>query len=68
MTFTDTVSALIFFLIVIAVFVYLIMSGFVVGPIGKLRRAEKVILGISVAGIALVLVYAALELLLFVVF
>jgi hypothetical protein len=40
------------------------MSGFVVGPLAQLRRAEKVILAFSAAGVAGVVVFAATELLL----
>lgn len=68
MTFTDTISALIFALIVIAVIVYVIMSRFVIGPIAGLKRAERLILSVSIVGIVLVMVYAAVELLFFVVF
>jgi len=65
---TDKISTLIFALIVIAVIVYLIMSRFVVGPVSQLKQAEKVILGVSVVGVAAVLVYAAVELLFHFVF
>ena len=52
----------------IGVLVYLIMSRFVVGPLKGLKTAERVILLISVIGIALVVVYAAVELLFYIVF
>lgn len=68
MGLTDKISTLIFALIVIAVIVYLIMSRFVVGPVSQLKQAEKVILGVSVVGVAAVLVYAAVELLFHFVF
>jgi hypothetical protein len=66
--FTDQISALIFALIIIGVFVYLIMSRFVIGPLKGLKRAERIVLSLSVVGIALVVVYAASELLFHVVF
>ncbi len=68
MEFTDKISALIFALILIAVFVYVIMSRFVIGPIAKLKKAERVVLVVGVIGIFLVVVYAAVELLFHVVF
>lgn len=51
-----------------AAVVYVVMSGYVVGPWSKLRRGEQIILAISLVGILLVLVYAATELLFYVVF
>ena len=68
MDLTETISALIFALILIAVIVYLVMSRFVTGPVAGLKRGERIILAVSVVGIALVVVYAAVELLLRVVF
>ena len=68
MELTETISALIFALILIAVVVYVVMSRFVTGPLAGLKRGERVILTISVAGIMLVVVYAAVELLFHVVF
>ncbi len=68
MELTQTISALIFALILIAVIVYLVMSCFVTGPLAGLKQGERVILAISVMGILLVVVYAALELLFHVVF
>lgn len=68
MGFTDQISALIFALIVIGVFVYVIMSRFVLGPLTKLKRVEIIVLSLGVVGIVLVVVYAAVELLFHVVF
>ena len=68
MELTQTISALIFALILIAVVVYVVMSRFVTGPLAGLKRGERVILGVSVVGILLVVVYAAVELLFQVVF
>jgi hypothetical protein len=65
---TDKVSALIFALIVIAVIVYLVMSRFVIGPVSRLTQVEKIVLSVSIVGVALVIVYAAVELLLHIVF
>jgi hypothetical protein len=65
---TDKISALIFALIVIGAIVYVTMSRFVVGPIAKLKRAERIILSVSLVGIVAVIVYAAVELLFHVVF
>lgn len=68
MGLTDKISALIFALIVIAVIVFLTMSRFVVGPLARLKRAERIILGVSFVGVLAVLTYAAVELLFHVVF
>ncbi len=68
MGFTDQISALIFALIVIGVFVYVIMSRFVLGPLTQLKRVERIVLSLGVVGIVLVVVYAATELLFYVVF
>ena len=68
MELTQTISALIFALILIAVVVYVVMSRFVTGPLGGLKLGERIILLVSVAGIVLVVVYAAVELLFHVVF
>jgi len=68
MELTDRISALIFALIVMAVGVYLVMSGYVVGPLAKLKRAERCIVIVSLIGVGGVIVYAASELLLRVVF
>jgi hypothetical protein len=65
---TDKVSALIFALIVIAVIVYVVMSRFVIGPVSRLTQAEKIVLSVSIVGVVLVIVYAAVELLLHIVF
>ena len=68
MEFTDKISALIFILILIGVFVYVIMSKFVIGRISSLKTAERVILLAGLFGIAMVVAYAAVELLFHVVF
>lgn len=68
MGLTDKISALIFALIVIAVIVYVTMSRFVVGPIARMKRGERVILVVSLVGVVAVIVYAAVELLFHVVF
>jgi hypothetical protein len=65
---SDTISALIFTLICMAVAVYIVMSRYVVGPLATLRRAERVMLIAMLAGVALVVAYAATELLFHVVF
>ena len=51
MELTQTISALIFALILIAVVVYVVMSRFVTGPLAELKRGERVILSIGVVGI-----------------
>jgi hypothetical protein len=66
--FTDQISALIFALIVIAVIVFLTMSRYVIGPISRLTRAERIILSVSFVGVLAVMVYAAVELLFRVLF
>ena len=68
MELTQTISALIFALILIAVIVYVVMARFVTGPLAGLKRGERIILAVSVVGIVLVVVYAAVELLFHVVF
>lgn len=68
MEFTDKISALIFALIILGVLVYITMSKFVIGRIKSLKKAERVVLLISLFGISLVVVYAALELLFHIVF
>ena len=68
MELTQTISALIFALILIAVIVYVVMSRFVIGPLSGLKQGERIILAVSVVGMMLVVVYAAVELLLHVVF
>jgi hypothetical protein len=65
---TDTISALIFALIVMAVAIYIAMSRYVIGPLAQLKPAERVMLTVMLAGVALVMVYAATELLFHVVF
>jgi len=65
---TDKISTLIFALIVMAVFVFLTMSRYFVGPIAKLTRGELAILGVSLVGVMGVMVYAAVELLFHFVF
>ena len=68
MAFTDRISALIFALILIGVVVYVVMSRFVTGPLSGLQRGEQVIIVVSITGMILVVIYAAVELLLHVVF
>ena len=68
MELTETISALIFALILIGAVVYVVMSRFVVGPLAGLKHGERIILMVGVAGIMLVVVYAAVELLFHVVF
>ncbi len=68
MSATDKIPVLIFALIVIGAVVYIVMSRFVIGPVSRLARGEKVILLVSVIGILWVIVYAAVELLFRVVF
>ena len=68
MELTQTISALIFALILIAVIVYVVMARFVTGPLAGLKQGERIILAVSVVGILLVVVYAAVELLFHVVF
>jgi hypothetical protein len=62
MEFTDQISVLIFALILLAVAVFLVMSGFVIGPLSKLKKAERIILGVSIIGVLLVIGMAASEL------
>lgn len=68
MELTDTISVLIFALILMAVAVYLVMSRYVIGPLAQLKPAERVMLVIMLTGVGLVMVYAAAELLFHVVF
>ena len=64
MGFTDNVSVLIFVLVILGVFIYIIMSFFITGPISGLKRGEQVILVTSIIGMLMVVVYAGFELLL----
>jgi hypothetical protein len=66
--FTDQISVLIFALIVLAVVVYIVMSRYIIGPLAQLTKVERIMLGIMLAGVGLVIVYAATELLFHVVF
>ena len=60
MDVTDRISALIFALIVMAVCVYLVMSGYVVGPVAQAQaRRERYILAVGLVGVGGVIVYAA---------
>ena len=68
MEFADKISTLIFALVVTGVFVFLAMSAYVIGPLSRLKRGEKVILAVGLVGIGGIIVYAGLELLLRVVF
>jgi len=68
MMFTDQISVLIFALILLAVTVFLVMSKYVIGPLQKLRKVERIILGVSAVGVVLVIVMAAAELLFHVLF
>ncbi len=68
MDFIEKISALIFVLIVIGAIVYVVMARFVTGPLSRLQRGEQIIIAVSLVGILLVIVYAAVELLLRVVF
>lgn len=61
--FTDQISVLIFSLVMLAVLIFLIMSKVIVGPVAKLRGVEKIILALSLIGVALVVTMAAGELL-----
>jgi hypothetical protein len=63
MVFTDQISVLIFALIMMAVVIFLIMSKVIVGPITKLRGVEKIVLALSLVGVAMVITMAASELL-----
>lgn len=68
MQFTDHVSILIFALILLAVTVFMVMSGFVVGPLKKLKKVERIVLGVSFVGVLLVVGMAASELIFHVVY
>lgn len=68
MEFTDKISALIFALIVMGAAIYVVMSRFVIGPLKQLKRGERIVIAVSIVGILLVIVYAAVELLLHIVF
>jgi len=68
MVFTDKISVLIFALILLAVAVFLTMSKYVIGPLGKLKKVERIILGVSAVGVVLVIGMAASELLFHVLF
>jgi len=65
---TDQISTLIFALVVVGVIVFLTMSAFVIGPVSRLKRGEKIILTVGLIGIGGIIVYAGLELLFHIVF
>lgn len=68
MELTDQISTLIFALIVLSVMVFLLMGAYVVGPVSRLKTGERLILATGLVGIGGVILYAASELLLRVVF
>lgn len=68
MQFTDQISILIFALVLLAVAIFLIMSKFVIGPLSKLKKVERIILAVSIVGVVLVIGMAASELLFHVLF
>ena len=68
MEVADRISDTIFALVVISVIVYMVMSAYVVGPASGLKKGERIILVVGVIGIGGIVVYAASELLLHVVF
>jgi hypothetical protein len=68
MEVADRISATIFALVVISVIVYMVMASYVVGPAAGLKKGEAIILGVGVVGIGGIIVYAASELLLHIVF
>ncbi len=63
MGFSDQISILIFGLVMLGVVVFLIMSKVIVGPLAKLKGVEKIVLALSLVGVALVVMMAAGELL-----
>ena len=63
MGFTDQISILIFALVMLAVVIFLIMSKVIVGPLAKLKPVEKIVLALSLVGVAMVVTMAAGELL-----
>jgi TctA family transporter len=68
MGIADQISTLIFALIVVSVVVFLIMSAYVVGPVSRLKRVEKIVLAVGLVAIAGIIVYAGTELLFHVLF
>ncbi|HEB67707.1 MAG TPA: hypothetical protein ENI93_07155 [Gammaproteobacteria bacterium] len=68
MQFTDQISILIFALILLAVTVFVVMSAFVVGPVARLKKVERIIVALGIVGVLAVLAMAASELLFHVVF
>lgn len=68
MGFTDQISVLIFALVLLAVTIFLVMSKYVIGPLRRLKTAERIILGASAIGVLLVIGMAASELLFHVLF
>ncbi len=66
--FTDKISVLIFTLVMLAVTIFLVMSKYVIGPLDKLKKVERIILGVSFVGVLLVVGMAASELLFHVLF
>jgi len=68
MGFSDQISILIFALVMLGVLIFLIMSKVIVGPFAKLKRAERIVLSVSLIGVLLVVIMAGSELLFHVLF
>lgn len=68
MEVADKISATIFALVVVSVFIYMVMGAYVVGPVSGLKKGERIILLVGMMGILGIIVYAASELLLHIVF
>ncbi|BAM06384.1 hypothetical protein [Leptospirillum ferrooxidans] len=59
-----SVSIVIFTFLIAAVFVFLIMSRYIIGPFGKLKKGEQVVVILSIIGVTVVLLFAVVQLVL----
>lgn len=59
-----SVSIVIFTFLLAAIFVFMVMSRYIVGPFSKLKRGEQVVLVLSFIGVLVVLSFAVVQLVL----
>lgn len=59
-----SVSIVIFTFLMAAVFVFMVMSRYIIGPFSKLKKGEQVIVVLSFLGVLVVLSFAVIQLVL----
>ena len=59
-----SVSIVIFTFLIAAVFVFIVMSRYIIGPFSKLKKGEQVIVVLSFLGVLVVLAFAIVQLVL----